>query len=150
MTIEYEHSVVIERPVEVVYDFVSDVSNALQWMPWADEMRVLEGPNPSGIAEGQRRLLKQTDFGMQSETVIEATDVVPGDRYAFRTVEGPVDFQGSYRFESVEGGTRLTRSYRVELGGLARLVEPVVARRMKRRWAADLERIREILEAGSE
>lgn len=150
MTIDYEHSVEIDRPVEVVYDFVSDVSNAPRWMPWADETRVLEGPNPSGIAEGQRRLLKQTDFGMQSETVIEATDVVPGVRYAFRTVEGPVDFRGSYRFESVQGATRLTRSYRVELGGLARLAEPVVARRMKRRWAADLDRIRAILEAEAE
>lgn len=146
MTVEFEHSVLIDRPVADVYAFVSDVGNAPRWMPWADEARVLEGPDPSGVAEGQRRLLVQTDFGIRSETVVEATDVQPGERYAFETVEGPVDFRGTYRFEPVGDGTRLTRSYRVELSGFARLLEPVVARRMERRWRADLERIREIME----
>ncbi|MFB6198280.1 MAG: SRPBCC family protein [Halobacteriaceae archaeon] len=146
MAIDYQHSVIIERPVEDVYAYISDVGNAQEWMPWADETRVIEGPEPSGIAEGQRRLLKQTDFGIQSETIIEATKVEPGRRYAFETIDGPVDFQGSYHFEQVENGTRLTRTYHVELPGLTRLMEPIMARRMKRRWEADLQRVKTILE----
>lgn len=146
MAILYEHDLVIERPVEEVYSYISDVSNASDWMPWADETAVIDGPEPSGVAEGQRRLIKQTEFRVQSETVLEATDVDPGRSYSFETVEGPVSFQGSYRFEPVDGGTRLTRTYHVELPGLTRLMEPVMAPRMKRRWEADLERVKEILE----
>lgn len=149
MTIRFEHSVHIERPVETVYTFVSDVSNAPMWMPWADETSVIEGPEPSGVAEGQRRRIKQTDFGVQSETVLEATEVEPGQHYTFESIEGPVDFRGTYRFEPVEDGTRLTRTYRVELSGVARLVEPILTRRMKRRWRADLNRIKGILEANT-
>ena len=150
MTIQFEHSVVIERPVEVVYAFVSNVANAPRWMPWADETAVIGGPKPSGVAEGQRRLVKQTDFGVQSETILEATAVEPGQYYAFESVEGPVEFRSTYRFDPVEGGTRLTRTYRVELQKLTRIVEPIIARRMKRRWQADLARITEILESETE
>lgn len=150
MTIEYEHSRVIERPVEAVYDFVSDVSNAPQWMPWADETSVVDGPEPSGIAEGQRRRITQTDFGVQNESVIEAVEVDPGRYYAFGIVEGPGDFRGSYRYEPVEEGTRLTRTYTVELSGIARLVELLIARRMTRRWEGDMDRLQAILDAAAE
>ncbi len=147
MTIRYDHDVLIERPVEKVYSFVSDVANAPRWMPWADETVVIDGPEPAGVAEGQRRLITQTDFGIQTETVLEATRVEPGRRYTFESIEGPTDFQATYRFEPVEGGTRLTRSYLVEMpGGVARILEPVIARRMRRRWQADMNRIKELLE----
>ena len=150
MAIDYEHSVFIERPVEDVYTYISDVTNAPEWMPWADEVSIIDGGEPWGVSEGQQRLLKQTDFGIQNETIIEATDVEPGRSYRFETVGGPVDFKGSYRFDPVENGTRLTRTYHVELPVLARLMEPIMARRMKRRWEADLQRVREILENQSE
>lgn len=150
MTIQFDHAVVIDRPVESVYAFVSDVANAPRWMPWADETRVVDGPAPEGVAADQRRLIKQTDFGIQSETVLEATDVEPGRAYTFEAVEGPVAFRSTYRFEPVEAGTRFARTYRVELPGLARLLEPVMARRMKRRWTADLERLKAVLEAATE
>ncbi len=147
MAIRYEHDVVIERPVETVYSFVSDVANAPRWMPWADETAVIDGPDPAGVAEGQRRLIKQTDFGIQTETVLEATGVEPGRSYTFASVTGPTDFQATYRFEPVAEGTRLTRSYRVELpGAAARLLAPVIARRMKRRWQADMDRLKEQVE----
>lgn len=147
MPIQYEHSLKIERPVEEVYAYISDVGNASEWMPWADETAVIDGPEPSGVAEGQRRSITQTDVGVRSETVLEATDVDPGRRYSFETVRGPVDFRGSYRFEPVNEGTRLTRTYHVEMPGLTRVLEPIMARRMKRRWEADLNRVKEILES---
>lgn len=150
MTIRYEHAVVVERPVEPVYTFVSDVANAPRWMPWADEIRILDEAEATGVAEGQRRLIKQTDFGIQNETVLEATKVEPGRSYTFETVAGATDFRGTYHFEPVEAGTRLTRTYQVKLSGLARILEPVMARRMKRRWQADLERIKEVLEDTTE
>lgn len=146
MAIYYEYDVIIERPVEEVYAYISDVSNASEWMPWADETAVINGPEPSGIAEGQRRLIKQRDFGIQSETVLEATDIDPGRSYTFESVEGPVDFRGEYCFEPVEEGTQLTRTYQVELPGLTRIMEPVMARQMKRQWESDLERVKDILE----
>jgi len=150
MAIRYEHDVVIERPVETVYSFVSDVANAPKWMPWADETAVIEGPEPTGVAEGQRRLIKQTDFGIQSETILEATEVTVGRSHTFESVSGPVEFRGTYSFEPVAEGTRLTRTYHVELPGLKRFMEPIVARRMKRRWEADLKRVKEQLEDEAE
>lgn len=150
MSIQCEHSIEIDRPVETVYTFVSDVSNAPRWMPWADDTRVISGSKPSGVAEGQRRRIKQTDFGVQSETIIEAVEVEPGRHYTFESVEGPGAFRGIYRFEPTRNGTRLTRSYRVVLPGRARIMEPIMARRMKRRWQTDLTRIKETLEADAE
>lgn len=151
MTIHYEHDITIERPIETVYAFISDVANAPKWMPWVDETTVIDGPEPSGVAAGQRRLIKQTDFGKQTTTVLEATEVDPGRSYTFDTVEGSVEFRGTYHFEPVEGGTRLTRSYTVQVPGvIARVLEPIVARRMKRRWQADLGRLKQIVEADNQ
>lgn len=150
MAIHFEHNVIIERPVEEVYAYVSDVGNAAAWIPWTDKVAILRGPEPSGVAEGQRRLIKQTDFGVQSETVLEATDVDPGHCYTFESVDDPVEYQGTYRFEEVEEGTQLTRTYHVELPGLKRIMEPLMARRMKQRWRSDFDRLKHILENESE
>lgn len=146
MTSRFEHSVDIERRLETVYAFVSDVANAQTWMPWADETSVVNGREPSGVAVGQRRRVNQTDFGIQSETILEATEVEPGRSYTFESVSGPIDFRGTYRFDPLERGTRVTRIYLVEFPGFTRILEPLVIHRMKRRWQADLEYIKEILE----
>ncbi len=150
MAIQYTHDVIIQRPVEEVYTYISDVRNAPEWMPWADEIAVIEGSEPTGVAEGQRRLIKQTDFGIQSETVLKATEVTSGQGYTFESISGPVAFRGTYRFESIQEGTRLTRTCHVELPGLKRIMEPLMAHRMKRRWEADLKRVKKRLEAGEE
>lgn len=147
MTINFEQSVQINRPIQEVYEFVSDVSNDTLWMPWLDSCELAEGPKPSSVAEGQRRRIKQTDFGVQTETLMEATEVEPGRFYRFESVDAPIDLSASYRYESVERGTKLTRIYEAEMTGLInRLLEPLMARRMKRRWAADFDRIKELLE----
>jgi uncharacterized membrane protein len=150
MAIHFEHTVIIKRPVKEVYTYVSDVGNAAAWIPWTDEVAVIDGPEPSGVGEGQRRLIKQTDFGVQSETVLEATDVDPGHSYTFESVNSPVEYRGTYRFAEVREGTRLTRTYHVELPGLKRVMEPLIARRMKQRWRADFDRLKHILEHESE
>lgn len=150
MTITYEHSVRIERPVEDVYAYVMDVSNAPAWMPWVDEVAIDNDVEPDGIAVGQRRRLKQTDFGIQSETVIEAVAVDPARYVEFKTVRGPVDFSGTYRFEDEGGATTLTRSYRVELDGIRSLLESFVEKRMLARWDADMERLKAVLETDAD
>ena len=150
MAMYFEHDVFIERPVEEVYAYVGDVGNAAAWIPWADEVAVIEGPAPSGVAEGQQRSITQTDFGVRSETVLEATDVDPGHSYTFESVDDSVEYRGTYRFEAVGEGTRLTRTYHVELPGSKRVLEPLMARRMKWRWRSDFDRLKHVLENDSE
>ena len=38
--ISMEHSFVIHRPVEEVFEFVTDIQNASQWQSWAVEANV--------------------------------------------------------------------------------------------------------------
>lgn len=145
--IKFKQSIVIDRPVDEVYEFVSEVTNDTLWMPWLDKCELADGPNSATVEIGQQRKIVQTDFGVQSEMLVEATEVEPGQSYTFETVEGPIDLDVTYRYEPTNGSTRLTRVYEAKSSGfINKLLEPLMARRMKKRWEADFPRLKAQLE----
>lgn len=136
--IKFKQSIIIDRPMDEVYGSVSQVNNDTLWMPWLDTCELADGPNSSNIEVGQRLRIVQTDFGVRSEMLVEATEVEPGQYYKFETVTGPIDLDVTYRYEPVDGSTRLTREYQARSSGFFnKLLEPLMARRMKKRWRGD-------------
>ncbi len=55
--------------------------------------------------------------------------------------------QWTYTFEEVPGGTRLTRAVEGEPGGFFKLADPLIERALKRQVKADLETLKDLLEA---
>jgi uncharacterized membrane protein len=140
-----EESIEINRPLKEVFDYISEVGNYPQWMAHALEVRKdTEGPPQ----HSDRFTLAIKSVGRRFETPYERTSYEANRRYTDRAVGGPIPNQRwECTFEEVPGGTRLTRAVDAEPAGLLKLLEPLQKRAAERQLRADLQTLKEVLEA---
>ncbi len=135
-------SIVINRPIEDVWAFVTDGSNATAWRSGVLDVSKVSG---SGVGEIWKQGVKGPG-GRRIDADYEITAWEPGSRMAFRAIAGPVRPTGDYRFEQQDGGTRLSFSLDAQLSGLKKfLMGGAVQSTMNSEMAA-LDRLKAILE----
>jgi Polyketide cyclase / dehydrase and lipid transport len=127
-----ERSIVIERPVQEVWDFVQDTSKDALWQTTLVQSQVLtEGPRRVGTqVQEVRRFL-----GVQIPMTLE-----------LKAVAGGIPLSGSYMLEPLDGGTKLTVTGELEAHRLFKLAEPVFARMTSRELEASLGHLKDLLE----
>jgi uncharacterized membrane protein len=140
-----EESIEINRTLEEVFNYVSDVGNFPEWTAHTLEVRK-EIPGPP--QQSDRFILAIKSVGRRFETPYERTSYEPNRRYTDRAVGGPIPNQRwDYTFQEIPGGTRLTRTVEAEAGGLLKLLEPLQKRAAERQLRKDLKTLKDLLEA---
>ena len=137
-----ENSVVIDKPRSAVFAFVADHENDPKWRPGVADIKRASG-------EGQGAIYTQGmkgPMGRRIDADFEVTAYQPDTLLAFRTLAGPVRPEGSYRFEDADGGTRVTFSLNASLGGMQKLMSPMVSKSMRGEVAA-LDNLKRVLES---
>ena len=142
--IAFETGVRIERPLEEVFDYVSDPGNFPRWNSAVQTVRKTSaGENGAGATYSMERRLPTG----RAVTELEIVAREPSRAFAIRTTSGPTPFVYHYRFTSEDGETLLELSAEVELHGAAAVV-PQLARRTVRNGVDDtLATLKSILEA---
>ena len=144
--IRIETSVVINRPVEEVFEFTDNVENAQQWQSELSEsVYTSEPPVQVGTTVRQARQY----LGRRFESTWEITEHEPNRKVRFKATSGPIQFEGEATYDSVEGGTKYTVVIEGEPGGFFKLAEPIVARTIQREWETNVATLKDILEAGA-
>src|SRR5215207_3380596 len=140
-----EESIEIDRPLQEVFDYVSDVGNYPEWMAHALEvLKDTEGPPQ----QNDRFTVAIKSVGRRFETPYERTSYEADRGYTDRAVGGPVPNQRwDSTFEEVPGGTRLTRAVEAEMSGILKLLEPIQKRSAERGLRRDLKTLKSVLEA---
>jgi uncharacterized membrane protein len=142
--ITIESSIEIRRPVEAVFAFVSDERNSPQWQGAIKEAHVTpDGP----LIVGSKVTLVVSFLGVKLEPTSEITALEPNRSLSFKSSSGPAPIEGTWRFETTGEGTRLSGTFQVEPGGLFKVAGPVFASQFKKQTDADLQRLKELLEA---
>ena len=141
--ITYESKVIVDRPPEVVFDYL--VEPAKQAL-WSDvPMRQLTG---GPFAKGTRF---EVTFGKGPLSVtlgLELIALEPGRRMAWTTFRGPIRWDGEYRVApSGDAGSALEQEGRLRFTGLWRLVEPLVAGEIRDGEVKELEKLKAAAEA---
>jgi uncharacterized protein YndB with AHSA1/START domain len=134
--------VIVRRPLEEVFAFVSDFENEPSWKPGL--VHEVERLSPSGRGVGTRYREVLTAGGDRVEQTFAVTDYEPNQRIAF--VAEASGTRGLYEVEPDVEGTRLTFIVRPRRRGLAKVLEPLHARRARERLQQELERLRDLLE----
>ena len=128
--ITIEHSVVINRPIEDVFAFLSNIENESQWQNRAGGIspnfpgaRWVWAPRAekyaSFLAAGWSRLMRSPSTSRTGSL-------------DSRPPQGPYRWRGGYTLESAEGGTKLNFLMQGEAGGFFKLAEPILARMVRR------------------
>jgi uncharacterized protein YndB with AHSA1/START domain len=145
-----EEEIVIDRPPEDVFAFVTTPENDLEWFSTAVErQRETEGP----IDVGSRVRAVDKFLGRRIESTFEVTEHVPSTRSSIR-LEAPMAAHGTYVLEPAGAGTRFRWILDAEpgLGGLylGRVTDPLVTFVFRRRIKSDLRRLKGTLEGRSQ
>lgn len=139
-----ERSIVIDRPIDEVFEFTHDLANSPLWQTTLVEAVPL---SKWRMGVGWRWREVRTFLGKRIETIIEMTEYRPNTGSAVKMVSGPVPLSGRYRLERVDGGTKFTVSGELDAHGFFRLTEPVFARLTGRELEANLGHLKDLLES---
>ena len=141
--IKVEKSGIINRPIEEVFAYVGDQTNASQWQSGVVEVRrTTEGP----VRVGTKHTFVRNFMGRKVEASNEYVAYEPNKRIAFKSTSGPVPFEASYLFESMAAGTKLTSKIEMEAAGFLGLIEPLIAAGLRREMKAAFGVLTDLLE----
>ncbi len=142
--IKFEKSIIINRPVEEVWKFLSNVENIPKWDRGVLEARqTSEGPPGVGSTVQIRRQM----LGRQRIGKLRVSEYAPNRMIALQGSLGQMTAQTGFTFEPVEGRTRLTQTSEVELGGWWKLITPIIIPMLERDGREDFANVKRIMEA---
>jgi uncharacterized membrane protein len=140
---QFKTSLVIHRPVEDVFNFVSNYQNSPQWVSGAlEHTKVSDGPIDVGTVI---RTTGRT-LGLRVEATRIVTAYEPSSKYAFKSEYQQMPITTTFLFEPVEGSTRLTVVVVGEPSGLFTLTMPFVLGSIRQQFEGDLRRLKALLE----
>jgi uncharacterized protein YndB with AHSA1/START domain len=142
----FQHETTIERPVEEVFDFVTDARNEPQYNP-----RILSArkTTPGPMGRGTRFVLKSKAMGRPMAVEYEITAYERPRRMTSRTIRGLplMDVESIETFEPVADGTRMRWEWEVRpRGAIGELMTPVLVRVLTNRLEGTFANIKGVLE----
>src|SRR5918996_167622 len=140
--IQHEVSIHLNQPVEQVFAFLVDTGKLSTWQSNLIKSEPLtKGPLRTGSRFREIRRINNKE----EEIEAEITALEPNKRLETKTVTKP-QARVSYSLDPEQGGTRLKYKFVLETSGLMRLLEPMIARSIKKDTEADFETLKRVLE----
>jgi uncharacterized membrane protein len=140
--VRFDLEVTIDRPVAAVFAYVSDVRNLPGWQQSAVAAEWIE--------PGRRFRERRSLLGRTAETEVEVTAFEPERRFDVRALTGPLRFEIRHAFAEAEGGTLLRVNAEAKTGGALRFAAAMAKGQVERQFRGDLERLKAVLEKGSD
>lgn len=130
--IKGEGDITIDRPIEMVWKFMTDFENYPKWHKgMVEAKKISEGPTGVGTT-----VEVVADVLGRHKMHLMITDYEPNKGIAWRVdvrrVTGAAGYVAGCRFESLHGGTRVFKFIDGELAGIFRLLEPILSRPLRR------------------
>ena len=142
--ITYRSSVSIDRPANLVFEYLIEPARQALWSD-VPMRKLTEGP----LGDGSRM---EVTFGMgpiKAVVGLELGPVEPGRRMAFKSFSGPIRWDGEYRLApTTSGGTEVSQEGRLTFTGLWRALEPFAGAEISKGEVKELERLKAAVEAG--
>ena len=135
----------IRRTLVDVFAVIADVSKNVRWSSSAVEARKTS-PGPTDVGATAHEV--STFLGRRIEVDSVLTEFVPGRRLAYRTTGGPFPFSGSFDTSEERGGARITATLEAKPTGAFRLVDPIFAKLVCRKFERDLGNLKRLMDAG--
>jgi uncharacterized protein YndB with AHSA1/START domain len=144
--LKVEQSVVIDKPVEQVWSFLTDFQNTPKW-----DIGVLETRQTSEGPAGLGTTFENIGpfLGRSAVREYKVTEYEPNRRVTVKLIT-PAKFvkqaEVSYTFEPVKNGTKLSFTGGIEFGGFFKLIQPILLQRAKKDGQGDLENLKRLME----
>lgn len=139
----FDLKITINRPIDEVFRYAADVEHVPSWAkPALTREKLTEGP----VSVGTRYRAVDQMPGRRLEFIEEVTVYEPNERASFALGE-PINGEIDARFQPLEDGTSVNFSVALKPTGLMGLLDPVLARPMRRMFEKDLANLKATIEA---
>ena len=143
--IKVETSVLINQPIDKVFEFVTTPENDAQWYIGVESRDHTPG-EPAGVGSTSQSEIRF--LGVAVTVDWEVTGYNPPYMIKVKTIKGPVSIESGYTFEAVaEGQTKVTVHGEADVSGVFSVAEPIVERMAQRQWEASFENLKDVLES---
>ena len=142
MGVSVQESIVIKRPIEDVFAFLSNMENSPLYGRTIKTTKVSEGPVSVGTEFREEGKL----VGRRITGLVEVTEFDPPARFSYTNRMGNILERAHFTFEEAGGGTRASLAGDAEMGRLGELLAPVVSRMMSREVQSLFNRVKVVLE----
>lgn len=139
----FELSIVIHRPVEIVFAYVADHRTLTKWGSVKEVQMLSQG----AVGLGTTFQVASAFLGRKFEYTLEITAYEANQHFTVKNASGPFPLEFNYHFESAEGGTRLTMQVQFEPGGFFKIAGGLLLSQAKKREEGHLQRLKSLLEA---
>jgi carbon monoxide dehydrogenase subunit G len=143
--VHIEESFTVNRPPEVVFDYVTDPANLADWQTVHTSTEALTAGPPRLGSRFRERL--KPPLRREFEQVTEFTEFDRPRRVHVHVVEGPFPVDGTWSFEPDGAGTSVHFVADGESRGVMRLLDPIVRRIVARQFAGYHRNLRRIVES---
>ena len=139
-----DFSIVINRPVEVVFEFMSNPENEkLFRSDLIESVKTSDGP--MGVGTTTREASKF--MGMKIESTSEVTEYEPNKVITTKATSGPIPFTFKTTFAPVDAGTEVVTEFEGEIGGFFKVAESMVINKGMKQTKRDFAKLKDLLEA---
>jgi Polyketide cyclase / dehydrase and lipid transport len=138
--------IIINRPIDEVFDFVADERNEPQYNP---QMTLAEMMTQGPIGVGTKFHSVMTGVGRAADMTIEFTEFDRPRRLASATHISNMDINGTLLFEAEGQSTKMKWLWNIELRGFYKLLAPIVRRMGERQELAIWTGLKKVMEAQS-
>jgi len=140
--LEFENQITIDRQVDEVFEFATDLTSVPKWNYFVSRVTHLSGtPGEEGAVYHQVR--------KQDEQQLQIVRKVDGETFVVETIlsTGP-DLRREMAFSQVGKSTHIVDRWQLDLGVPA-LLEPLAVGRAKKAVRENLGKLKTLLEAGT-
>ena len=141
--IDQSASEYIDRPVEDVFGFVSDLDALPRWLEGCKKAWSLSD-DPTAV--GARVAHLDEFMGKQFEAHFEVVEWVPNEKRVFEAISGPFRGRSEENFYEEDGGTLIETRVRGNPVGALGLGSWIVGRTIKGQLERSLANLKEVLE----
>jgi len=139
-----EESVEIKRPIDKVFAYTTDAKNWARWQPIIPEAEQTS-QGPVGVGTTFKWTMRM--MGLTMKCIAKATEYEPNRKFGKTITCGSTINEQHNIYAPLEGGTKLTIVYNMKVGGLVKLLSPMIVSSTRKGLKKALSNLKGILEA---
>jgi uncharacterized membrane protein len=139
-----EESVEIKRPADKVFAYTTD---AKSWPKWQSTIPEAEQTSQGPVGVGTTFKGTIHMMGLSMKWTAKATEYEPNKKFGKTITCGSLTNEQHNTYDPIEGGIKFTIVYNMKIGGLMKLISPMIVSSTRKALKKALGNLKSVLEA---
>lgn len=142
--VEFQHSVVVNKPVNEVFAYMANFQNNPKWSPDIAEVTRTSTAQTIGKGKTWRQVIVAGKRRLPYELTVDQYEA--NRMYHFKGAGSALDYEVTCRFDPAAGGTKVSIAVSGQVKGFAKLFRGTIERTFREAITSSTENLRKVLE----